>query len=221
MKKLFVAIRKGDISQVKELLQKKPELIYCTAKQPPKKDDGQSPLQVAIKSGNFKIADFLIDSGADVNFMEIESCNEWKMPVIQDAIMATVMNSRFLEPTWDEKEWEIRNTKEKFDMAYNLLKKMFDLGADIHYHDSYGNSCLGRAILDARQILPRKNYQDPTWVDKRPLNKELKDDLTMVFNLLLKQGADVNEVDKRTGKSLLEFYNQECVAQFLQIRDVL
>lgn len=93
---------------------------------------------------------------------------------------------------------------------------MLELGSDIHSHDSYGNSCLGRAILDAKQILPRKNYKDPEWVDERPLNKELKEDLTLVFNLLIKFGADVNEVDPRTGKSLLEYNQQEYVAQFLQ-----
>lgn len=217
MKKLFVAIRQGDIQQVKDLLQKRPELISCTAKQPPKKDDGQSPLQVAIKSGNLIIADYLLDCGADVNFIETESCNQWKMPVIQDAIMATIMNARFLRSTYKngEKVWEIYRTKEPFDMAFRILKRMFDLGADINSHDSYGNSCLGRAILDARQILPTIHYQDPTWVDERPLNSELKEDLTLVFDLLLEQGADVNEVDKKKGdKSLAEYYKQECVAQF-------
>ncbi|MCT4595158.1 MAG: ankyrin repeat domain-containing protein [Anaeromicrobium sp.] len=39
---------------------------------PPKKDDGQSPLQVALKTGNFQIADFLIDNGANLNFMEVD-----------------------------------------------------------------------------------------------------------------------------------------------------
>jgi ankyrin repeat protein len=217
MKKLFVAIRQGEIKQVKDLLEKRPELISCTAKQPPKKDDGQSPLQVAIKSGNFLVADYLLDCGADVNFIEIESCNEWRMPVIQDAIMATIMNARFLRRTYKngEKGWELYRTKEQFDMAFKILKRMFDLGADITSHDSYGNSCLGRAILDAKQILPTIHYQDPTRVDERPLNSELKEDLTLVFDLLLKQGADVNEVDKKLGnKSLAEFYKQQCVAQF-------
>jgi ankyrin repeat protein len=212
-----MAIRHGDLEQVKELIGKKPELISCTAKQPPKKDDGQSPLQVAIKSGNFQIADYLLDCGADVNFMETEGSNEWRMPVVHDAIMATIMNTRFLAFTYNggQKVWEIYRTKEQFDTAYRILKKMFGLGVDINCHDSYGNSCLGRAILDARQILPRRHYQDPTWVDERPLNNELIDDLTLVFNLLLEQGADLNEVDSKIGgKSLLEFYKQECVAQF-------
>lgn len=217
LKKLFVAIRHGDWDQINEILKKKPELIHCTAKQPPKKDDGQSPLQVAIKTGHFKIADYLIACGADVNFMEPESCNEWRMPVLQDAIRATIMNTRYLAPPYKsgEKEWEIRNSQEQFYLAFNLLKKMLDMGADIHAHDSYGNSCLGRAILDANQILPRKNYQDPEWVDERPLNNELIEDLKLVFDLLLKHGADIHEVDPKTGKSLLEFNKQKCVAQFL------
>lgn len=220
MKKLFEAIRKGNLAEVTALIEKKPDLISCTAKQPPKKDDGQSPLQVAIKSGNFTIANYLLDCGADVNFMEKESCNEWKMPVIQDAIMASIMNSRFLGVNYENgtKIWEVCHTKEQFETAFNVLKRMFDLGADINSHDSYGGSCLGRAILDARQILPAIHYQDPSWVDERPLNDELKEDLTKVFNLLLAKGADVHEVGKRTGKSLIEYYNQECVAQFIKIK---
>lgn len=38
-----------------------PDLVNCVAKQPPKKDDGQSSLQVALKTGAFDIADYLID----------------------------------------------------------------------------------------------------------------------------------------------------------------
>lgn len=39
MKKLFVAIRQYDHETAKAVLEKKPELISCVAKQPPKKDD--------------------------------------------------------------------------------------------------------------------------------------------------------------------------------------
>lgn len=220
MRKLFLAIRHNDLLLVKEILKKKPELVNCTAKQPPKKDDGQSPLQVAFKTGNFEIAEYLMDCGADVNFMESESCNDWKMPVVQDAIRATVFHARHLVSDYKNGEFLYvmyeRNTKERFDTALRLLQKMFELGADIHGHDSYGNSCLARAILDARQILPTIHYHDPFWVDDRPLNQELKEDLTLVFNLLLEIGADVNEIDERKGKTLLEYYKAECVAQFLQ-----
>ena len=74
MKKLFKAIRDKDFELVIQLISSNPELANCTAKQPPKKDDGQSPLQVALKTGAFEIANYLIDNGADLNFMEDESC---------------------------------------------------------------------------------------------------------------------------------------------------
>ncbi|MEH7351263.1 ankyrin repeat domain-containing protein [Gottfriedia acidiceleris] len=213
MKKLFVVIRNGNLETVRALLEKKPELISCTAKQPPKKDDGQSPLQVAIKSGNPDIAEYLLDLGADVNFMEQESCNEWRMPVVHDAIMAAVMCSRYIYLPWEEKEWKLCRTKEQSDKAFHILERMFEKRANINGHDSYGNSCLGRAILDARQILPRYNYVEQKLEDK-PLNDELKEDLTRIFNLLLKQGANINEIDNRLGKSLSEYYSKEPVAQF-------
>lgn len=69
MKKLFNAIRKSDIAEVKNIISNKPDLVNCIAKQPPKKDDGQSPLQVALKTGNFEIAEYLIDMGADLNYV--------------------------------------------------------------------------------------------------------------------------------------------------------
>ena len=96
MKKLFTAIRQNDLETVKEIIEKKPELVNCVAKQPPKKDDGQSPLQVALKTEAFEIASYLIDNGANVNFIESEDCaNLWRAPVIHDAINAAIMCSRY------------------------------------------------------------------------------------------------------------------------------
>jgi len=56
MKKIFNAIRKSNIEEVINIISNKPELVNCIAKLLPKKDDGQSPLQVALKIGNFEIA---------------------------------------------------------------------------------------------------------------------------------------------------------------------
>lgn len=63
MKKLFVCIRQGKVDEVAAILDKKPDLISCLAKAPPKKDDGQSPLMVAIKSDNLEVAHLLLDRG--------------------------------------------------------------------------------------------------------------------------------------------------------------
>ena len=131
MKKLFKAIRNGDFNEVKEIITKKPELVNCVAKQPPKKDDGQSPLQVALKTGNFEIAKYLIEMGADLNFMEDESCcNEWRTPVIHDAITAAVMCSR-----WNTNSkymgFKLFSTKERADDAFNTLSLTIKNGADV------------------------------------------------------------------------------------------
>ena len=72
MKKLFTAIRQGNLDEVKSILEKKFELVNCVSGALPKKDHGQSPLQVALKTGKYEIADYLISHGADVNFMEEE-----------------------------------------------------------------------------------------------------------------------------------------------------
>ena len=44
-----------------------------------------------MKCGSFDVADFLIDSGADVNYMEAGSANEWRAPVLHDAVKAAIV----------------------------------------------------------------------------------------------------------------------------------
>ncbi len=87
MKKLFKAIRQSDLDEVKAILEKNPEAVSSVASPPPKKDIGQSPLQVAVKIGEFDIAYYLMEHGADVNFMEEEAEGvTQRMPVLHDAI---------------------------------------------------------------------------------------------------------------------------------------
>ena len=71
MNKLFKDIRQGNIDSVKAIIEKKPEAvneIFTGTK--PKKDIGQSPLQVALKVGEFEIIRYLLEQGADPEFME-------------------------------------------------------------------------------------------------------------------------------------------------------
>src|SRR4030095_980387 len=172
MKKLFVAIRHKDNKLAMELISRNPSLINCQAKQPPRKDDGQSPLQVAFKTRNFEIANFLIDNGADLNFIEHFTVNEWRAPVIHNAIMATILSSRFLGITG------LQNSKEMFETAFSSLSKLVKAGADVNSVDSYGNTCVMRAAMDARSL---------------PLTEaspELMEDLSKVFTLLKDSGAN-------------------------------
>ncbi len=216
MKNLFTAIRHNDLEKVKQFLEKNPALIACTAKQPPKKDDGQSPLQVALKTGNFDIAEYLLSLGADVTFMEDEACcNEWRAPVLHDAITATVMCSRWNVNSPIYGGLKVCSTQEKSDRAFEILKKIIALGADTNAKDSYGNSCLCRACLQARQILPSYNHIEQKLFDNRIITKELTADLSRIFDLLIKSGADINYVKPSLGRTVKEMYKNEPVARFL------
>ena len=71
MNKLFKDIRHSDIEAVRASISKKADVVneVYNAKAP-KKDIGQSPLQVAIKCGEFEIIELLLENGADADFME-------------------------------------------------------------------------------------------------------------------------------------------------------
>lgn len=110
---------------VRTLIENKEELVNCVAKQPPKKDDGQSPLQVALKTGALDIVEYLIDCGADLNYMEDESCcNEWRTPVIHLPTFNYSTNSES-----DDRIF----TKELENDLLNVLNLLCKYGADISY----------------------------------------------------------------------------------------
>jgi len=200
VKALFKAIRHGDLDRVRQLLDKDPKLVAAVARQPPKKDDGQSPLQVAFKTGRFDIADLLVDRGADVNFMERDSVNNWRAPVIHDAIRAAVFSSRF-----PGAGGELISTKERFERALTSLSKIIDAGADVHASDSYGNNCLMRAAADANQL------------EIADRNADLLEDLARVFQTLVNAGADFAEKTS-TRDSVLESFRTRSVARFFSIK---
>lgn len=216
MKKLFQAIRKKDIEQVKQIIQQKPELVNCVAKQPLKKDDGQSPLQVSLKTGAFEIAEYLMDMGADLNFMEDASCcNAWRAPVLHDAINAAVMNSR-----WNTNDsimgFRVFSTKQDADRAYRVLERMIASGADVNALDSYGSSGIWRFCLQAAQILPAYNYSTHCESDNRIFTRELEEDLTRIVSLLSLYHADFSYVSPNTKLSVMDFYKEGAVARLLK-----
>lgn len=191
MKKLFTAIRQGDYAAVVALLDKMPELVACTAKAPPKKDNGLSPLQVAIKTGQFVIAHLLLDRGADVNFMEAEDCgSDFRTPVVHDAIRAAVDCTRWnvLEPRAD---YQVCRTQTQADEAYMLLERMIAMGADLFKRNSNGRTALDAALLCTRQILPSFHYGERRYLENRQLTPELDADLMRIFRLILTAAPEV------------------------------
>ena len=207
MKNLFTAIRGNDLAEVKSIIEKDAMLIASVSKGAPKKDIGQSPLQVALKAASTEIVNYLLDNGADVNFIESEEISTYRAPVIHDAINRAIKNSR-----WNVNsagKLEVFSTKEKADESFAVLKRVIEMGADVNAKDSYGNSCLDRACLESRQILPFEGSDD------RILTEELKADLSRIFALLMSCGADLSYVNPNTEKTCLESYKAEKVGLFL------
>jgi ankyrin repeat protein len=179
IKAFFKAITDGDINKVSELLNSDNEYWNVCNFAPPKKDDGQSGLQVAFKTGNFDVAKLLIEKGADVNFTETSKINEWTAPVLHDSIRATIFNSYTLE----------KDTS-KFDKAFSLLQLMLDKKANPNSVDSYGNNCLHRAIMDSRQMIDNPSADLANGILLQQTRK--------VFKELIESGADTSLTnDKR------------------------
>ena len=209
MKKLFTAIQKNDIETVRNLLDKTPDLISCMLKGAPKKYDGQSPLQVALKASSTEIVELLLTYKPNINFIEDESCaNPWRAPVIHDAINRAIMCSR-----WNVNRpngLEVFNDKRTADEAFTVLKRIIDMGADVNAKDSFGNACIDRACLQARQILPTRGCTD------RIFTPEIRFDISRIFKLLVENGADMNYIAPNAfGKTYKKQYENETVGEFI------
>ena len=209
MKKLFTAIQKNDIETVRDLLDKNTDLISCTLNGTPKQYDGQSPLQVALKGSCTEMIELLLTYNPNVNFIEDESCaNPWRAPVIHDAINRAIMCSRFNVNRPDG--LEVFNDQRTSDEAFTILKRIVDMGADINAKDSFGNACIDRACLQARQVLPMRGSSD------RVLTPEIRSDISRIFRLLIENGADMSYIAPNAfGKTYKEQYENETVGEFI------
>ena len=171
MQVIFTKIRQGNLDEVKRILEKHPDAVNSVSGLKPKKDHGQSALQVALKTGNTEIADYLIEHGADLNFMEAEDDDPGaRMPVLFDAIIAVIASLCY-------------KRIDESDESLLLMRKMLERGADVNAIASYGADAMNCAIHEAYQIVSRPSaypeVQNETWIK-----------LEKVFDLLLEYGFD-------------------------------
>ena len=171
MKKIFTVIRQGKLDEVKMILEKKPELVNCVSGALPKKDHGQSPLQVALKTGKYEIADYLISHGADVNFMEAEDDDPGlRAPVLFDAINATITSLCY------------RRVDES-DIAFDYVKLLIEKGADVNKSASNGFDSINWSICKAELLFER-----PTIYPN--VQEKVREQLTRILDILIENGAD-------------------------------
>lgn len=188
MKKLFNAIRHGDFEEVRQILDSYPDAVNEAATPPPKKDNGLSPLQVALKIGELDIAKHLIEQGADVNYMEPEGEGYvWRMPVLQDAIRAVFF-------AYDGITADIQAAEK----ATEIVRVLLERGADPNVLSwktvvKFGESSLrqdvdafGACIGGAAQFIAR---DDDSHSELRDIAAEK---LTYLLDLMIEYGADVD-----------------------------
>ena len=177
MNKLFKDIRHSDIEAVRAAISKNGSVVneVYNAKAP-KKDIGQSPLQVAIKCGEFEIIELLLEKGADPDFMEDPALvppHSVCMSVLHDVIIGVFSALCYKQYSHSEK-------------YINLIKILLENGANPNRKTSSGVLPIGTAINHAQMILERKSaYPDIQEITKKRLFETL--------DLLVKYGADKEE----------------------------
>ena len=215
--KIFDAIRADNLEQVKAVLRENPSAINAIAPKRPLETRGMSPLQVSLCTGRHKkIAWFLLENGADVNYIPDKKMAEEARPALFDGVNAAIWNSR--RYAWDGKntspmhlEW--KHTKEEADDAFEFLRRMLELGADVSITDHYGRNCLMEAVSEANNLCPVRRQDTGGYYPGRLITSQMCDDLQRIFRLLIDAGADMDNVSSFSKKSIREHYESEPVWQ--------
>lgn len=178
MKRLFQAVRNNDLETVKRILEVNPELINCVSTPPPKKDNGQSLLQVANKVGCYEIAHYLIDKGIDVNYMEpdygLPMTQCFTCPVLIDAVRFLLSGAL---------SWK-KYADERMKLVLHLLEK----GADPNRADNRKRNSWDWAI---QTYLETKDKIEDA--EQRDLFTALANEL---FGVLYKYNTDILNIDR-------------------------
>lgn len=155
MNKLFKYIRHSDMEAVRAAIAKNIAVVneVYNAKTP-KKDIGQSPLQVAVKCGEFAIIELLLEKGADSDFMEDPALvppHSVCMSVLHDAIIGVFSSLCYKQYSHSEK-------------YVNLVKTLLENGANPNRKTTSDMLPIGTAVNQAEMILESKNaYPDRSY----------------------------------------------------------
>ncbi len=190
MNVMFKEIRHGEIEKIRMRIEKNPAVvneIYTGTK--PKKDIGQSPLQVAIKCGQFEVIDLLLDHGADPDFMENRAdqpadTNDYyfmPMSVLHDAIMGVFGSLPYGE--YERSENYVKRIAKLLALGANPNKESFP-----HPRTNRTTLPLETLAAQADEVLHRYQARDSERVTKK--YDAAKKHLFEILDLLKKYGVD-------------------------------
>ncbi len=157
------------------------------------------PLQVALETSNFEIVTFLLDHGADPNFMEKTStANALNLPgdprCDHGIYCIRQLATRGARPKSEERDCR---------KAFAILQKMIEKGANLKLKDSYGNGCMARAVMDASKFTVEEDAIDEI------------NDVKRVFEYLVSQGGDLQEQQIHNGR-LGDWYGPRPVGRYFR-----
>lgn len=201
---LFDAIRNDDLEQVIACVETEPACVNAVAPKKPLDTKGMSPLQVALTTGwHRKIAWYLLEHGADVNFMEPPELRKIQAePVFFDVVQVAIRNARRWELNEETDEYRLMHAKEDADEAFAFLKAVVERGADLKATDHYNNVVMTRALYAACCV-----YPDPRYRGFRH-SEEQDEDLLRIFRYLVEQGAELQPKPWGYKKTVMEIYRE-------------
>lgn len=211
---IFTLIKEDNLAEVKAMIGKEPSLVNAVAPKKPVDTKGMSPLQVSLCTNWHRdIVDFLLDHGADVNFMESADLHIAQAhPVLHDAVSVALWNSRrygCVDPDDpDNIAFAWKHTKEDADRSYALLERMIRMGANVNGVNNYNDNALSEALRQACYLCPSINPLTGKPFPGLRMTPEMTEDFQRIFRLLIRSGADTESRNSYNKKTIREFYEE-------------
>lgn len=119
------------------------------------------------------------------------------MPVLNVAVLTAVRCCRhnLKEDFGDKILFEEFSTKEEADASFRLLKRILEMGADIHGKESRGTDCVGRLCRTAEEYLPNYSWGEHKVSETAVVTPEWRQDLSRIFLLLKEYGANFDQTE--------------------------
>lgn len=147
---------------------------------------------------------YLLDLGADVNFIESEECaNLWIAPVIHDAIRSAIRHSRFFVRNFSGEGFRQENSKESAEASYAILKRMLEMGAspmsfDLNRQSTFRSSGIDVACSTVLERTPKYDCDANEFLENNyKYTEESQEDFTRVFDLLREYAPDMELLQEK------------------------
>lgn len=194
---IFMSIHSGDFEKFVELIQEQKDIHNIFTR------DNLSLIHLAVLSKNYKVCEYLIEKGADVNKLD----NRLRTPLHFACAFATREIALLL--LGNKSKVNSRDEYGTFPLLIALKKHLFELssdlmlfGADINFKRENGNTVLHEAIINEdiemiQWILKRPNIKINTKdsIGYTPLLKSVFCKKVSIFTELYNAGCDIESKD--------------------------